>query len=218
MKKTILLLTLISTFSLASNPFSQMRPNLNVEKSTVAQKYFYAKRAAERGNARAQFDLGLMYANGDGVEKNEALALMWFNRAAQNNFSKALNVKKVATVKGTSQKFRFAQEAAKRGDTRAQFDLAMMYQRGEGVNKNEKLAFKYFHKAARKNHAEAKFQMGLCFAEGRGVKKQSQLARYWFKLAAKAGHPKAMAYLASVEKTVRPQYGQNRRVAFNTYR
>jgi len=158
MKKTILFLTLISTFSLASSPFSQMRPNLNVEKSTVAQKYFYAKRAAERGNARAQFDLGLMYANGDGVEKNEALALMWFNRASQNNFAKALNVTKVATVNRTSQKFKFAQEAAKRGDARAQFDLAMMYQRGEVVTKNEKLAFKYFHKAARQNHAEAIFR------------------------------------------------------------
>jgi len=148
MKNIILLLTIISTFSLASNPFSQMRPNLNVEKSNVDQKYFYAKRAAERGNARAQFDLGLMYA------------------------------------------------------------------KGEGVVKNERLAFNYFHKAARKNHAEAKFYMGLSFAQGRGVKKQSQLARYWFKLAAKAGHPQAMAYLASIERRLRPQYGQNRRVAF----
>jgi len=152
MKKTILLLTLISTFSLASNYFSQMRPNFNVVKSKVSQKYFYAKRAAERGDARAQFDLGLMYA------------------------------------------------------------------KGEGVAQNERLAFKYFHKAARNHHVEAKFYMGLSFAEGRGVKKQSQLARYWFKLAAKAGHPKAMAYLASVERTIQPQYGQNRRVAFNTYR
>jgi len=152
MKNIILLLALITTFSLASNQFSQMRPNLYVEKSNISQKFFYAQRAAERGNVAAQFDLGLMFAQGNGVVKNE------------------------------------------------------------------RLAFKYFHKAARKNHTEAKFYMGLSFAQGRGVKKQSQLARYWFKLAAKAGHPQAMAYLASIERTLRPQYGQNRRVAFNTYR
>jgi len=214
MKKTILLLTLISTINLTANPFSQMRPNVKVAELQTSQKYFYAKRAAEEGNPRAQFDLGLMYANGTGVEKNEALALMWFNRASQNNLTKALNLQKVTVTTGTSQKFKFAQEAAKRGDARAQFDLAMMYQKGDGVTRNERLAFKYFHKAARKNHAEAKFQMGLSFAQGKGVKKQSQLARYWFKLAAKAGHPKAMAYLASIERTLRPQYGQNRRVAF----
>jgi len=152
MKKIILLLTLILTFNVASNSFSQMRPNFNVVKLKISQKYFYAKKAAERGDVRAQFDLGLMYA------------------------------------------------------------------KGEGVVQNERLAFKYFHKAARQNHLEAKFYMGLSFAQGRGVRKQTQLARYWFKLAAKAGHPKAMAYLASIERTIRPQYGQTRRVAFNTYR
>ena len=150
MKKTILLLAIISTFNLASTSFSQMRPTLNVEKIKISQKYFYAKRAAERGNPHAQFDLGLMYA------------------------------------------------------------------KGEGVVKNERLAFSYFHKAARQNHVAAKFYMGLSFAQGRGVRKQTQLARYWFKLAAKAGHPTAMAYLASIERKIRPQYGQNRRVALLT--
>ena len=117
-----------------------------------------------------------------------------------------------------AQKVMYAKQAAAQGNPRAQFDLGLMYLQGNGVVKNERLAFNYFHKAARKNHAEAKFQMGLSFAQGKGVRKQSQLARYWFKLAAKAGHPKAMAYLASIEKTLNPQYGQNRRVAFNTYR
>ena len=222
MKNIILLLTLITTINLTANPFSQMRPNVEVAKSQTSQKYFYAKRAAEKGNARAQYDLGLMYANGNGVAKNEALALMWFNRAAQNNFSKSSTAKKVVRsrvqapkvvrTKGTSQKFKFAKKAAKRGNARAQFDLAMMYHKGEGVSKNEQLAFNYFHKAARNNSVEAKFQMGLNFAQGRGVRKQSQLAKYWFKLAAKAGHSTAMAHLASLEnrKTI---YGQTKRVA-----
>ena len=117
-----------------------------------------------------------------------------------------------------AQKVIYAKRAAAQGNPRAQFDLAVMYLQGEGVVKNERVAFNYFHKAARKNHVEAKFQMGLSFAQGRGVKRQTQLARYWFKLAVKAGHPQAMAYLASIERRLRPQYGQNRRVAFNTYR
>jgi len=117
-----------------------------------------------------------------------------------------------------AQKVIYAKRAAAQGNPRAQFDLAIMYLQGNGVVKNERVAFNYFHKAARKNHVEAKFQMGLSFAQGRGVKRQTQLARYWFKLAVKAGHPQAMAYLASIERRLRPQYGQNRRVAFNTYR
>jgi len=151
MKKIILLLTLVTTFNFANNPFNLARGNMRMVQPPIAQKVIYAQRAAAQGNPRAQFD------------------------------------------------------------------LAVMYLQGEGVVRNARLAFNYFHKAARQNYVEAKFQMGLCFLEGRGVKREDHLARYWFKLAAKAGHPKAMAYLASIERRLRPQ-GQNRRVAFNTYR
>ncbi len=212
MKKNILLLILIATINLTANPFSQMKPSSVVANSQVSQKFFYAKRAAERGNARAQYDLGLMYATGNGVAKNEALALMWFNRAAQNNFVKTAP-KTAPKIKGASKKFFYAKEAAAKGNARAQFDLAMMYLNGNGVAQNERLAFHYFHKAARNNLVEAKFQMGLSFSKGRGVRKQAQLARYWFKLAVKAGHPKAMAHLASIEQFLKPQFAQNRRVA-----
>ena len=107
-----------------------------------------------------------------------------------------------AVQKQNLKKYFYAKRAANQGNVLAQFDLGLMYAKGEGVRKDEKLAFKYFHKAARNNHVEAKFYMGLSFSQGRGVKKQSQLARYWFKLALKAGHPKAMDYLASIEKSL----------------
>ena len=212
MKNIILLLTLITTINLTANSFSQMRSNVQQAKLESSQKFFYAKRAAERGNARAQFDLGLMYANGNGVAKNEAEALKWFSKAAQNNFYKPVSVKRVVKRKKISQQFIFAKNAAAKGNVRAQFDLAMMYSKGNGVRKNEKLAFNYFHKAARNNSIEAKFQMGLNFAQGRGVKKQKQLAKYWFKLAAKAGHSRAMAHLASLEKSDKAVYGRTSRV------
>ncbi len=218
MKNIILLLTVATTINLTANPFMSIANNSQTSKTETSQKYFYAKRAAERGNAQAQYDLGLMYATGNGVQKNEALALTWFNRASQNNFAQVLKVKEVTSPSKMSQKFIFAKEAAKKGNARAQFDLAMMYHKGEGIKRNEKLAFNYFHKAARNNSVEAKFQMGINFSEGRGVRKQTQLAKYWFKLAAKAGHRTAMAHLASLESSPRTQFAPVRRVAFNTYR
>ena len=221
MNKTILLLTLISTINLTANPFSKINSNTRVVESTVSQKYFYAKRAAEKGNARAQFDLGVMYATGNGVEKNEDLALKWFNIATQNNSYKRQEIKNINRMvfiskpmreERVSQQFLFAKRAAEKGNVRAQFDLAMMYLTGKGVRKNEQLAFKYFHTAARNNSVEAKFQMGLNFSEGRGVKKQEQLAKYWFKLASKSGHPRAMAHLASLEGSNNPVYKRSTRI------
>ena len=37
---------------------------------------------AERGNAKAQSQLGVMYRRGQGVARNPARAFVWFNRAA----------------------------------------------------------------------------------------------------------------------------------------
>ncbi|HDS3816257.1 tetratricopeptide repeat protein [Morganella morganii] len=41
------------------------------------------QKAAEQNHASAQFNLGMMYQNGDGVEKNEKVAQEWFQKAEQ---------------------------------------------------------------------------------------------------------------------------------------
>lgn len=114
-----------------------------------------------------------------------------------------------------SQKFAYVQKVANEGNPHAQFDLGMMYAKGEGVAKSDRLAFNWIHKAARNDHVQAKFYMGLSFAQGIGVREQPELARYWFKLAAKAGHAQAVAHLASIEKRMQASYRENGRVAFN---
>jgi TPR repeat protein len=160
MKKIILLLTVVSTLSVVANPF-------------------------DRFSVR-QYQNGVVHY---AVQK----------RAPQ-----------------PTQHYFFAKEAAHKGNARAQFDLALMYARGtNGVAHDEKTAFHWFHKAARNNHVEAKFYMGLSFEQGRGVKKQASLARYWFKLASKSGHRQAMAHLASIENSLRPQYARGYRISYN---
>ena len=47
---------------------------------TAAQWY---RRAAEQGNAEAQFNLGLMYFNGRGVAQDYKVAAQWYRRAAE---------------------------------------------------------------------------------------------------------------------------------------
>jgi len=94
--------------------------------------------------------------------------------------------------------FDYIMSFAKKGNANAQFDLALLYLNGKGIQKDARRAFKWFHKAARKNHTEAKFQMGLNFLRARGVKRNTYLAAYWFKLASKSGHKIARSYLANI--------------------
>ena len=58
-----------------------------------AAKWF--RKAAEQGHAESQFDLGLLYTNGEGVDKDHKEAVKWLRKAAKQghvNAQKLLNV------------------------------------------------------------------------------------------------------------------------------
>ena len=83
------------------------------------------QRVAEKGDAKAQFNLGVMYDNGQGVSKDLAKAIQWYQRAADN------------------------------GDAKSQFNLGIMYGTGEGVQRNDTTAVQWFQKAAKQGDATA---------------------------------------------------------------
>ena len=82
-------------------------------------------RAAEQGYADAQFNLGLMYVNGEGVEKDVVQAVELFKKAAEQ------------------------------GHVDAQNNLGAMYFTGEGVERDEQKAVSWFEKAAAQGNADA---------------------------------------------------------------
>ena len=59
-----------------------------VEKNYVEAVKWYRK-AAEQGDASAQYNLGLMYLDGEGVRKNTSEAKRWFKKAADQGHEKA---------------------------------------------------------------------------------------------------------------------------------
>ncbi len=83
------------------------------------------RKAAEQGDAAAQYNLGLCYCNGEGVEKNMSEAGKWYRKAAEQ------------------------------GDAYAQCYLGLCYGKGHGVEKDRPEAVKWLRKAAWKGHKEA---------------------------------------------------------------
>jgi TPR repeat protein len=61
--------------SIPSAAFAQIDPDLLAD--------------AEQGDASAQFNLGLMYDNGEGVPENDIEAVKWYRLAAQQGYAKA---------------------------------------------------------------------------------------------------------------------------------
>ena len=65
---------------------------------TTAFKEFAA--SAEQGNVGAQYNLGYMYANGQGVPQDYKQAVKWFTKAAEQGYAKAQVVLAGCYVKG----------------------------------------------------------------------------------------------------------------------
>ena len=84
------------------------------------------RQAAEQGDATAQFNLGNMYANGEGVPKDDAEAVRWFRLAAEQGYASA------------------------------QFNLGLMYTTGRGVLKDSVLAHMWLNIAGANGNEAAR--------------------------------------------------------------
>ena len=73
---------------------------------------------AEQGNAIAQFNLGLLYKNGNGVDIDEELAAKWHCKAAEQGDEKFI---------------KWCLDIAHRGSAETQYKLGKLFQRGQGV-------------------------------------------------------------------------------------
>jgi len=82
------------------------------------------------------------------------------------------------------------------GDAAAQYNLGIMYDKGEEVPHNSKQAFYWYKKAAEQGVAEAQYNVAVMYGGGRGIRRNSKQAFYWYKKAAEQGVAKAQYDLA----------------------
>lgn len=96
--------------------------------------------------------------------------------------------------------FKYFQEAAEQGHAGAQYELAEMYQLGEGVPESERHATKWYGMAAAKGHAEAQYSLALQYMEGEdtGVEKDITTAVKWLQLSAEQGCGGALCTLGEL--------------------
>ena len=69
--------------------------------------------AAEQGHAKAQNNLGVMYAYGDGVVQDNILSHMWYNIASANGYKKSSEWRDEIAAKMTAADVSKAQAMAK---------------------------------------------------------------------------------------------------------
>ena len=103
--------------------------------------------------------------------------------AQKNNYTKAKD---------------YYQSAADRGIPAAAYELALLYQKGKGITKDEFVAFKYMKIAAESGYVNAFRPLGEMYHGGRGVTKNKKVAENWYKKAAALGDEVAKEILSNM--------------------
>jgi len=80
---------------------------------------------------------------------------------------------------------------AEQGDAAAQFNLALMYAKGEGVPENGAEAMKWYRLAAEQGDTDAQNNLGFMYDHGEGVREDDAEAVKWYRLAANQGDANA---------------------------
>lgn len=162
---------------------------------------------AEQGDARAQFYLGIMHTNGEGVPEDDRQAAYWFQKSARQGNPQSqyhlgiLYANGAGVPEDDPQAVYWFRKSAEQGDARAQFNLGVMYEFGEGVPEDDRQAVNWYRQAAEQGHARAQFGLGLMYAGGAGIPQDSVQAYAWFNLAA-AGGDERVQLLATGRKTM----------------
>lgn len=98
--------------------------------------FYWIQQAAKKGLMEAKFRLGFMYANGQGVSKNEAEAIRWYTLAAIH------------------------------GHLEAQVKLALHYELGRGTTINTPLAHDLYLDAFSRGDNNGRCNLGMMYMDG----------------------------------------------------
>jgi hypothetical protein len=170
-------------------PLSPPRALATPSTAKEAPEITALRQRAEKGNAEAQFSLGLAFLGGTGVGRDFVEAASWFRKAAEQGHPKAQYKMAVLSSNGWGMPRDYEQaagwlrKAAAQGDVAAEGDLGAYYQTGTGVAKDPVAAMNWYRKAADQGDANARHNVGVLYLNGEGVLANPAEALKWVDLA-----------------------------------
>lgn len=118
-------------------------------------------KAAKNGNSDAQYQIGIMFLEGMGMNTNPEDAAYWFRKAAQN------------------------------GHAPSQYEIGNCFLKGIGVQSDTRMAAEWFRRAAEQGDPDAALQVARMYRDGVGMVKNLNKARKYYNIAVAAGLPEA---------------------------
>jgi len=163
---------------------------------------------AEKGDAEAEFLLGMAYGTGRGVTNNYTEAATWYRRAADQGHAGAqaslgeLYEAGQGVSKDLNEALKLYRTAAEHGNANAQYTLGFLYEAGRGVPQDQAQAAKWYKLAAEQGQAIAQYDLGQRYDLGVGVPVDRIEALKWLMLAAANGQKDAATRLITFKKSL----------------
>lgn len=164
------------------------------DNSDYETAFSYFRQAAEQGHTNAEYEVGMCYLDGDGVNEDEYEAAKWFRKAALKGHAEAqfelaeLLEYNYYGYSSSEETFGWYKKAADQGNIDSAFRVAKMYYGGIGTEQSNEKAMEYYLKVANSKEdpfdypiEEAMRETAWLYYFGRGVKKNEYAALKWLK-------------------------------------
>jgi TPR repeat protein len=143
------------------------------------------RRAAERGYAPSQYELGYCYESGKGAEQSYPIANQWYEKAALQGHVDAQYKLGHSYRTGRGEKIdlpvalAWYKKAAESGDVEGLNNVGWMYSTGQGTPADPAEAYRWLLRAAQHGDPNCQFDVARRLREGDGVGKDLSLAYSW---------------------------------------
>ena len=157
------------------------------------------KTAADAGQAEAEFDLGVLYAQGLGVLRDLNAAASWYRKSADQGNAEAqfalgqMYARGWGVPRDTADAIRWFEMANSVDSDGPPTDWLSV--EGYGIQQDPQQAAYWYRLAADSGHPEAQYFLARMYAGGKGVKRDEEQAKRWVSASATQGYAAAMADL-----------------------
>ena len=221
-----------------STPLDALRSGAqDLRAGHTAQALGELEYAAAQGVAAAQWKLGRMYADGDGVEKNSLRAFEYFSRLTKQHGDDAPGTPQAryvanafvelgqyylegipnTPVKADPERARemYWYAASYFADGDAQYYLGRLYLDHNGSERDPRQAAKWLGLAAKKGQPQAQALLGAMLFRGDGIARQAALGLFWLTLAKDSAEPHEAWINESYASAVAQATDDERAMAYN---
>ncbi len=170
---------------------------------------------AERGDAEAQYRIGLMYEFGKGFAVDKPRAIGWLGKAAAQGHAVAQLELGVIYANGEGvpqdnvKAVQWFRMSAMQGNATGQYNLALMYAKGAGIGLDIAQAIAWFRTAAEQGDTGALFKLGVAYENGEGVAKDNVLAYTNYAIAARNGNKQYVEFRDDIGHKLNPSQARD---------